>query len=115
MNDENNKIKKLLSDLPIRNKSNFSKAPPHDGATEGHQKSANVTFPTFVDTKCDADDQYEPQQIVKEKTNLFLRYVHSQMELKENKKRMESKRKLNPTSEQSQDPTVSSSKLAKMD
>ena len=42
MNDENNKIKKLLSDLPIRNKSNFSKAPPHDGV-EGHLKSANMT------------------------------------------------------------------------
>ena len=55
MNDENNKIKKLLSDLPIRNKSNFSKAPPHDGATDGHQKSANVTVRQTADCSHDYD------------------------------------------------------------
>ena len=55
MNDENNKIKKLLSDLPIKNKSNFSKAPPHDGATDGHQKSANVTVRQTADCSHDYD------------------------------------------------------------
>ena len=55
MNDENNKIKKLLSDLPIRNKSNFSKAPPHDGANEGHQKSANMTVRQTADRSHDYD------------------------------------------------------------
>ena len=56
MNDENNKIKKLLSDLPIRNKSNFSKAPPHDGATpDGHQKSANLTVRQTADRSHDND------------------------------------------------------------
>ena len=56
MNDENNKIKKLLSDLPIRNKSNFSKAPPHDGATpDGHQKSANLTVRQTADCSHDND------------------------------------------------------------
>ena len=56
MNDENNKIKKLLSDLPIRNKSNFSKAPPHDGATDnGHHKSANLTVRQTADRSYDYD------------------------------------------------------------
>lgn len=55
MNDENNKIKKLLSDLPIRNKSNFSKAPPHDGAHEGQHKSANMTVRQTADRSHDYD------------------------------------------------------------
>ena len=67
MNDENNKIKKLLSDLPIRNKSNFSKAPPHDGANEGHQKSANMTVRQTADRSHDYDvmEQFFPCQKMK--------------------------------------------------
>ena len=82
MNDENNKIKKLLSDLPIRNKSNFSKAPPHDGANEGHQKSANMTVRQTADRSHDYDvmKQFFPCQKMKflfpkifEKRNSLLR------------------------------------------
>ena len=41
--EENNKIKKLLSDLPIRNKLNFSKAPTQDSSGDHGGKSANMT------------------------------------------------------------------------
>lgn len=104
MEEKIEKVSKLLTNLPVKNKNNFSRAvaPENDDS-----KTKTRTFPIYVDTQ--EEEDYEPQQIVKEKTNLFLRYVHSQMELKENKRRLESKRKLNQTS----DPD--SSKLAKLD
>jgi hypothetical protein len=75
----------LLANLPCRDAKNFSKANLLDTAARNTRE-----FPVYVD--CSDTESDGAQKIVSEQANVFFKYLHKQMELKQSK----NKRKPDP-------------------
>ena len=68
----------FLKDLPTYNRENFTRI-SSESATASRQQSSSRTRPAmYVPTK----DHPEEQEIVTERTNILLRYLHQQLDKK---------------------------------
>lgn len=79
----------LLANLPCRDKNNFSKANLYDTTARNARE-----FPVYVD--CSDDQNDTAQRIVSEQANVFFKYIHKQMELKQTTESLRNKRKTDP-------------------